>query len=193
MDEKKAEKDALGGAHTAKKEKKSTPSGSATALEDQFAALIGSSSGPQEELFEVADEIGEFTLVEATRNRLTEPKGPGRPKGAQNKANGQMRDALLKMGFNHPMLNLATLANTEPQELARLIETTKANAMRLIMKANMELLPYFESKMPAKLDVDVNKTQRHLMLVGDMRVSSGDADEAINVFSGQIAGKDESE
>ena len=117
------------------------------------------------------------TIAEGRRAR-------GRPKGSQNKASREFAATLMRMGYRHPGLNLAALANADPVELARelsepyrpkkgphageLVETScsPADALSLILKANAELLPYFESKQATKLDVD--ERQLGVMIIGRM-------------------------
>lgn len=99
------------------------------------------------------------TLEDAKRAR-------GRPKGSQNKATREFAETLMRMGFKHPGLNLAALANADPVQLAKELSVEKtdndglrwlvgcdpAKAMEMIIKANVELLPYFESKKAQPID-----------------------------------------
>ncbi len=124
-------------------------------------------------------------------------KGPGRPKGSQNKASREFADVLQRMGYRHPGINLAAMGNADPAALAlelgalppapdgfepdqwlrALIEAGKAErslvssllvkAQELIGRANAELLPYFESKAPTKVNVDKREV-RGVMIIGDM-------------------------
>lgn len=133
--------------------------------------------------------------ISAARN------GRGRPKGSQNKASRQFAETLMRMGYRHPGLNLAALANADPLALAvelagfepvaglaanehlqalaqsgllkrdqiiGLIDT----AQGLILKANAELLPYFESKRPQQ--IEVSKQVMGVMIVGDMKADKPD-------------------
>lgn len=91
-------------------------------------------------------------------------KGRGRPKGSKNKANQLFRDFLLKQGYRHPGLNLADMANADPDKLARqlggyretadgkivYVACSPKEAFEMIMKANTILMEYFESKRPAE-------------------------------------------
>lgn len=130
-------------------------------------------------------------------------KGPGRPKGSQNKANARFAETLQRMGYRHPGLNLAALANADPAALAIelgalpsppdgtlpphewLSQLVLADAVKrdtviglldaaqgLILKANAELLPYFESKAPTQ--VAVNKQVMGVMIVGEMPQAKAD-------------------
>jgi hypothetical protein len=124
-------------------------------------------------------------------------KGPGRPKGSKNKASAEFADVLQRMGYRHPGLNLAAMANAEPAALAIelgllpdvpegwdayewlrvLVRDGKVNegvaqglmkdAYAILGRANAELMPYFVSKAPTKLDVD-KKQVLGVMVIGDM-------------------------
>jgi hypothetical protein len=132
----------------------------------------------------VADQIA------AARN------GRGRPKGSQNKASRQFAETLMRMGYRHPGLNLAALANADPAALAvemsgfepvkgvtphehlqalaqsgllkrdQILALVKS-AYQLIKDANAELMPYFESKAPTQ--IAVNKQVMGVMIVGEMK------------------------
>lgn len=77
-----------------------------------------------------------------------EAKGRGRPKGSKNKASQLFRDALLKMGYRHPGLNLADLANADKNRLAAELGCKPLEALNVIKSANEALMPYFESRRP---------------------------------------------
>lgn len=124
-------------------------------------------------------------------------KGPGRPKGSQNKASREFADVLQRMGYRHPGLNLAAMGNADPAALAielgalppapegiepelwlraliekgtlerALVSSLLVKAQELIGRANAELLPYFESKAPTKVNVDKREV-RGVMIIGDM-------------------------
>lgn len=138
------------------------------------------------------DEMDEqFALfagpVRHVADAIAGARGRGRPKGATNK--NAFRDVLLRMGFRHPGLNLASLANADPLKLAmelaalnvkidgitidRSKEMSRAElsglviaAQGLILKANAELMPYFEGK--AAQQIDVNVKALGMMLIGEM-------------------------
>ncbi|MCJ7993225.1 hypothetical protein J5N58_01260 [Rhizobium cremeum] len=124
-------------------------------------------------------------------------KGPGRPKGSQNKASREFADIMQRMGYRHSGLNLAAVANADAAALAielgvlpeppegfdpyawlldlvqnKVIERSFAAAMMdkaytHLLRANAELLPYFESKAPTKVNVDKREV-RGVMIIGDM-------------------------
>lgn len=98
-------------------------------------------------------------------------RGRGRPKGSLNKS--IWRDTMLRMGYRHPGENLLAIASADPHALARELSdgsaegrVTPSDAMGMIIRANAELLPYFEGK--AATTVNVNRTTRGVMFVGDM-------------------------
>ncbi|MGR6465435.1 hypothetical protein [Rhizobium sp. PAMB 3182] len=125
--------------------------------------------------------------------------GRGRPKGSKNKANAEFRDTLMRMGYRHPGLNLAALANADPAGLAMelgalppppdnrpahewlqamvlagaikrdVVTGLMFKAQELIKSANAELLPYFESKAPTKSELAVDAPQG-VMIIGEMNV-----------------------
>jgi hypothetical protein len=125
-------------------------------------------------------------------------RGRGRPAGSKNKANQLFRDTLMRMGFRHPGLNLAALANADPRELSaelsvprwdkkteRWVESscTPAEALKLIKDANAELLPYFESKRPT--EVHVQRRELGVFIMGEMAVDQGDDEGLIDVTRAQ--------
>ncbi|MGG7535344.1 hypothetical protein [Rhizobium sp. 12,4] len=140
------------------------------------------------------DEIDETVTifggpVKHVANQLDEHRrGRGRPRGSQNKASREFRDTLLRMGFKHPGLNLAALANADPVKLAEELSVDKlkdgvvwrvgcspAEAMQMILKANAELLPYFESKQAQPIDPGEARVMG-VMVIG--QVSTGPAEQA---------------
>ncbi len=125
-------------------------------------------------------------------------RGRGRPKGSKNKANAEFRDVAMRMGYRHPGLNLLALANADPHELAaemsepyrpkkgphagELVEAsvTPADALALILKANAELLPYFESKAPTKVDLPPER-QLGVFFVGEMTIEQRRDDRVMDL------------
>lgn len=127
-------------------------------------------------------------------------KGPGRPKGSKNKASADFAEVLQRMGYRHPGLNLAAMANADPAALAvelgllpdvpegweayewlrALVRDGKVNegvaqglmkdAYAILGRANAELMPYFVSKAPTKVDVD-KKQVLGVMVIGEMGAS----------------------
>jgi hypothetical protein len=167
--------------------------------EAAMAALIGGIERPEEAsqpslmLDEVDEQLALFAgPVRHVAEKIDdERRVRGRPKGSQNR--NSFRDTLLRMGYRHPGLNLAAIANADPIELAaelsqpyrvasgpkmgELVEAsmTPAEALGLILKANAELLPYFESKRPTEVLIEERKLG--VMIVGEMKTERG-ADSA---------------
>lgn len=71
----------------------------------------------------------------------------GRPVGSTNKRTGKIGEYILALGYRHPALILADLANVDPKRL-REFGMKPAEAMQLKRQAATDLMPYFESKMP---------------------------------------------
>lgn len=141
--------------------------------------------------------------VKHVANKLAEAagRGRGRPKGATNKTS--WRDTMLRMGYKHPGENLLAIANADPVQLAlelaameqgvfgdrvTRMEVTRVElsdlvnrAYALILKANAELMPYFESKRPTQIDVTERKLG--LMIVGEMKTERGADDKFIEATS----------
>jgi hypothetical protein len=133
----------------------------------------------------------------------------GRPKGSQNK--NAFRDVLMRMGFRHPGLNLAALANADPHALAvelsgmpmeldgksgqPLLQAYLAlgllkrdqvigligKAHELIRSANAELMPYFESKRPT--EIDITETVKGVMIIGEMKTDRGADGDILDLTS----------
>lgn len=202
MSDESGENDLLRGAHAGEKsggavdQARADKVGATRAtVEAAMADLVGAIARPGEAeqpslmLDEVDEQLALFSgPVRHVAEKLDEARRVrGRPKGSQNK--NSFRDTLLRMGYRHPGLNLAAIANADPMELAaelsqpymplkgpnagRLVEAsvTPAEALGLILKANAELLPYFEGK--AATEINVNTKQLGVLVIGDMRTESG--------------------
>jgi len=119
----------------------------------------------------------------------------GRPKGSQNKASRDFAMTLQRMGFKHPGLNLAALANADPVQLARELSVEErdkngvlwrvgcdpAKAMDMIIKANAELLPYFESKKAQPIEGDVDRPIGNVMIIGQMIMNQAEERRTIDL------------
>lgn len=168
----------------------------AAAEEPEQASLMLDEIDEQQALFRGPVRHVANTMDSARRGR-------GRPKGSQNKASGEFRDVLMRMGYRHPGLNLAAMANADPAALAielgvlppppddvdaitwlsqmllanavkrDLVVQLMAKAQDLIAKANAELLPYFESKAAQKLDI-AKKSVLGVMVIGEMTAPNHD-------------------
>ena len=149
------------------------------ALNDLAAQIPGGADPEQSSLFE-DDDCLFAGPVKHVADTFQAAKGRGRPRGSKNKNSQQFRDYVLAKGYRHPGLNLADMANADPDQLAKQLggyrETsdgkivyagcTPKEAYDMIMKANDLLMPYFESKRP----VDVQVTERQL---GVLVIESG--------------------
>ena len=154
------------------------------AMNDLAVMLTGDAEPEQQSL--MLDEIdeqqslfsGPVKHVAAIINESRQ-RGRGRPKGSENKANAEFRNVLMRMGFRHPGLNLAALANANPKELATELACDQIEALKLIMKANEQLLPYFESARPAKVEVEDRRLG--VMVIGTMATSTGTETRTIDL------------
>jgi hypothetical protein len=146
-------------------------------VEAAMAELVGGIERPEEPsqpslmLDEIDEQLALFAgPVRHVADKLKDARRVrGRPKGSQNR--NSFRDTLLRMGYRHPGLNLAAIANADPVDLARELGCEKPAAMQMILKANAELLPYFESKRPTEVLIEERKLG--VMIVGDMRTDRG--------------------
>ena len=181
-----------------------TAAATEAAMADLAAQIGGSPEAPEQQsllLDEMDEQLALFAgpvrhvaeTISAARN------GRGRPKGSQNKASRQFAETLQRMGYRHPGLNLAALANADKvglaielagmkvegdpmAQVADLIDRGKltrgeaisliTNATAIITKANAELLPYFESKAPTKVEVD--ERIMGMMVIGEMKAQPPD-------------------
>ncbi|MGV0912426.1 hypothetical protein [Martelella sp. FOR1707] len=150
-------------------------------------------------LDEIDEQQSLFTgPVRHVADKISEARrGRGRPKGSKNKANAEFRDVAMRMGYRHPGLNLLGMANANPYALAAelagydpgehdprlylhaLVRAGKVlpgamtglviKAQEMIGKANAELLPYFESKAPTKVDLPPDRPMG-VMVIGEMHI-----------------------
>lgn len=171
------------------------------AIGDLVGQMAGGDEGEQASL--MLDEIDEQQAlfkgpVRHVANTIDAARrGRGRPKGSQNKASAEFADTLMRMGYRHPGLNLAAMANADPAALAielgllpdvpegldayewlrALVREGKVSAIAatdliekaygILGRANAELMPYFESKAPTKVNVD-KRAVLGVMVIGDM-------------------------
>lgn len=185
MADPEGENSGLFGAHTAPEnsERAAKVGSTRAAIEGDMADLaaqLAQGDEPEQQSL-LLDEMDErYSLfggpVKHVASTLADAKrAPGRPKGSQNKATRTFGETLMRMGFRHPGLNLAAMANADPLKLALQIAclpvvegataeehmaaalatgvlkrdqaiSLMTKAHEMIDKANAELLPYFESK-----------------------------------------------
>ncbi|MCF1468509.1 hypothetical protein FS764_16500 [Agrobacterium vitis] len=218
MDDGKGENSGLFGAHTPGENPAAAKVGAvkaavADAMGDLAARLVGQedeAEQPSLMLDEMDEQMALFSgPVRHVANQMDiARRGRGRPKGSQNKSSREFADVLQRMGYRHPGLNLAAMANADPAALAvelagfecgereplaalrALKEAGKIttdevmklmdSAMGYVLKANAELLPYFESKAPTKLHVDTPPTMG-IMFIGDMEAPKADKSDILDL------------
>ena len=158
------------------------------AIGDLAGQMPGEETASQSSLFE--DEAclfaGPVTHVAETFERAN---GRGRPKGSKNKANQKFREYLLSMGYRHPGLNLADLANADPARLASELGCKRKEAMELVMKANAELMPYFESKRPT--EVEVTEKGLHVLVIDNGGPVELPGEEGMMSITGTVEKRDD--
>ncbi|WFS02205.1 hypothetical protein [Rhizobium tumorigenes] len=165
----------------------------------QIADLVQPEAEPEQQSL-LLDDLDDQCIFKGPVKHVAEQladhrRGRGRPAGSTNKANQRFRDVVMRMGYRHPGLNLAALANADPAELSEQLShveadkhgvkwnvgCTRLEAMQLILKANAELLPYFESKAPTEVHVD--KTLRGVMIIGEMKTDGEIASAVMDLTS----------
>lgn len=95
-------------------------------------------------LLDEADELCLFKgpVRHVAETLATAKRGRGRPPGSQNKASRDFADTLMRMGFRHPGINLAHMANADPYALA--IELSGIDPGRYPEWASLEPLPWLD-------------------------------------------------
>ncbi|KAA3526115.1 hypothetical protein GOZ96_22680 [Agrobacterium vitis] len=220
MDDGKGENSGLFGAHTPGENPAAAKVGAVkAAVADAMGDLAARLTGQEEEaeqpslmLDEMDEQMALFSgPVRHVANQIDiARRGRGRPKGSQNKSSREFADVLQRMGYRHPGLNLAAMANADPAALAlelgllpdvpdgwdatewlrELVRDTRlsvdearsllSQAYAIIGKANIELLPYFESKAPTKLNVD-KKSVMGIMVIGEMEAPKADKSDILDL------------
>lgn len=85
---------------------------------------------------------------------IAERRGRGRPPGALGKHNQKFREQLLGMcGGQHPALVLARTTTTPVEQLAAVLQCSRAEAFGFQQRAAAELMPYLEKKMPTDVAI----------------------------------------
>lgn len=180
---------ALGGLDPARAAKVGSTRATVEAAMADLAGMMAAGPEPEQPELLLDDGAALFAgPVKHVAKTIEGARGRGRPRGSTNKSG--FRDLLLRMGYRHPGLNLADIANASPVELAlelcaappRPDDVTPeqhlkacggasaavlmSKAYDIIGKANAELMPYFESKRPTEIDV----TERTLgvMVIGEL-------------------------
>lgn len=131
---------------------------------------------------------GRDVLAEARKQRA------GRPKGARNRRTDDFARYLLQFG-QHPAITMMQIQATPPEVLVEASAQRKVHSFRkdgtpniVVEKMSYEtaqslrircaegLMPYLESKMPVKVELDANGDFN--LLVPGMNISAGDARKA---------------
>jgi len=163
------------------------------AVMSDLVSGFGSADAPEQSSL-MLDEVDEQAAlfagpVKHVASTMAEAsgRGRGRPKGSQNKSS--WRDTMLRMGYRHPGQNLLDIANSDPHELAAELSdgsqagrVTPSDAFAMIIKANAELLPYFESKRPTEVHVEERKLGvMQIVSLADMERTGGRYVEAFTI------------
>ncbi|MVA23209.1 hypothetical protein V6582_17925 [Agrobacterium vitis] len=218
MDDGKGENSGLFGAHTPGENPAAAKVGAVkAAVADAMGDLAARLTGQEDEaeqpslmLDEMDEQMALFSgPVRHVANQIDiARRGRGRPKGSQNKSSREFADVLQRMGYRHPGLNLAAMANADPAALAlelagfecgeheplavlrAMVDAGRISrdqaiglmdsAMGYVLKANAELLPYFESKAPTKLNVD-KKSVMGIMVIGEMEAPKADKSDILDL------------
>lgn len=93
-----------------------------------------------------AERVNVGAIERATAEAEGVRRGPGRPKGAENRATREWRDYLLRRG-EHPLEWMMRWSMHTPESLAAELGCTKAEAFDRLAKLRTELAPYFMPKM----------------------------------------------
>jgi hypothetical protein len=107
-------------------------------------------------LFPELLEDGEFSSISRAR------VGPGRPKGARNKATKEIRDYILAR-HRDPLDALGEIISMPLMELKKLLGCDMIDALKMQMAAATSLAPYLHQKQPQAIQVD--ETSQGVLLV----------------------------
>jgi len=142
--------------------------------EDPGSAERGDSGGGRQLGFFVAPADDETKAAEIE----LVARGPGKPAGSQNKRTGALKAYILGLRdrhgqpYKHPAIVLATFASADPKELARELSIKVAEAAEIVRKSAVDLMPYFESKMPVAIDLGDADADRPMIIIGTMRAGA---------------------
>jgi hypothetical protein len=112
----------------------------------ELAADRAAIAGVQAEMFDLPTSFtGEEAEAQRKRVLAVRAPGPGRPAGAENRSNRELREYLLKMG-GHPLVNLMRWAMHTPETLSKELACTRLEAFDRLTSMWKELGPYFLAK-----------------------------------------------
>ena len=115
-------------------------------------------------------------------------RGPGRPSGAVNRATRQMRDYILK-NFSDPAVGLAVTGLRSSLQssleaaiaLAGTLGCKPIEALDLMRKCSVDLMPYVHSKQPLAVQLTGKIAQLHIGL-GQARLAGDGLAELLDEF-----------
>jgi hypothetical protein len=122
-----------------------------------------------------SDRIGSQHVQFATRGR-------GRPKGATNKRQADVRNYLLTR-YAHPLEVLAQVYSRPVDALAAELGCSRREAAQLQVRAAAEVAPFVEGKMPVAIDLTTHGDFN--LLIPGVNISESDARSAAD--TGEIA------
>jgi len=105
---------------------------------------------------------------------VTARRGPGRPKGSRNASTEQVLK-FVQARYRHPLLGLADIASTSPEQLALLLaggrkhmidEETRWRAWQLALTATKELAEYMLPKQPRAITFTADSAPLIQMFMG---------------------------
>jgi len=124
----------------------------------------------EEQLSLLAEDAGSLGVTSTHVARAG--RGRGRPRGAGNKRNADVRAYLLSR-YAHPLETLAQFQSRPVDALAAELGCSKREAAQMQIRAAAELAPYIEGKMP--VSIDLSATGDFNLLIPGLNISEGDA------------------
>ncbi|YBV97539.1 hypothetical protein M1D80_11860 [Phyllobacteriaceae bacterium JZ32] len=152
------------------------------ALADQ----IGRDDTEQLDLIEGSLDLDAVDPISAAANLVARPRRErGRPKGASNKRNTAVFDYLEALGHRDPAVTLSMIQSANTTALAHLMGCDPIEVLKVQVKAAADLMPFKYAKKP--LDVNVNKTERHLFVAGNLGniAPPSGAPNTLSIFGGK--------
>jgi phage gp36-like protein len=143
------------------------------------AGLLREDRGAQLSLLETgADTDGLAQTIE-------QRGGPGRPKGARNKATKEIVDYLLSR-YRHPLVALAETYSRPVADLARELECKKEKAFEIQQRAAEKVAEYVAQKQPQAVELQGDGVAPiALVAAGDMQVHA-QATNSLQLLDGMM-------